>query len=271
MVLVPHPDRDVMPVPAPLLETHHLSVHYGARSALHDVTMRVLPGETLGLLGPNGAGKSTLLKSLAGMIPPSHGRVEWQGEPLRGAHAEITYVPQRAGADWDFPISVLDVTLLGLAPQRPRWRPFDRHDRDRAMEALARVEMDGLAGAQIGALSGGQQQRVFLARALMVCGRVLLLDEPFTGVDAPTQEILVDIIAGLRDRGSAIVYATHDLHQAIDISDRIALINREVIAEGPPSEVVTTDALTRAFGGSVIILDQRRPNASQLAVREVAR
>lgn len=239
---------------SPIVTCENLSVHYEDRSALRDISTSFYKGETLGLLGPNGAGKSTLLKVIAGMLPASHGRVLFRGEAISGAHPCITYVPQRSEVDWSFPISVLDATLLGLAPKRPRWKPFSRQDRDLAMHALEQVRMDDLASAQIGALSGGQQQRVFLARALLACGEVLLLDEPFTGVDIPTQKMLVAIFHQLSQKGTAIVYATHDLQQAARASDRVLLLNGEVIASGPPAEAMNHDSLQQTFGGQVLVL-----------------
>jgi ABC-type Mn2+/Zn2+ transport system ATPase subunit len=245
----------------PILSTDQLGVHYESRSALRNVTLGFFPGETVSLLGPNGAGKSTLLKVVAGMLPPSHGDVWFEGKPLTGPHPLVTYVPQRAGADWTFPISVLEATMLGLTRTRSRWRPFGQADRDRVMTALGQVGMDHLAGAQIGALSGGQQQRVFLARALLACGKVLLLDEPFTGVDVPTQEMLVELIEKLRRNGTATVYATHDLQQAARTSDRVLLLNERVVADGSPREVLTESLLHQTFGGQVIVLTAPTPVA----------
>jgi ABC-type Mn2+/Zn2+ transport system ATPase subunit len=248
----------------PTLECQGLSVHYEDRSALRDINVAFYPGETTGLLGPNGAGKSTLLKVIAGMLPASHGQVRFLGEPIRGAHPRITYVPQRSETDWAFPISVLDATLLGLATKRSRWKPFSRKDREVALNALRQVRMDYLASAQIGALSGGQQQRVFLARALMACGDVLLLDEPFTGVDIPTQEMLVGIFHELSQRGTTVIYATHDLQQAARTSDRVLLINGDLIAYGEPSAAMNHDALQRTFGGQVVVL--QAPEAVEAGV-----
>lgn len=242
------------PAPSPIIQAQGLSVHYEDRSALRNVDLAIFPGETLGLLGPNGAGKSTLLKVIAGMLPASHGQVTFRGGRITGPSPCITYVPQRSGADWTFPISVMDAVLLGLAPTRSRWKPFSRKDRHQAMHALEQVKMDHLASAQIGALSGGQQQRVFLARALLACGDVLLLDEPFTGVDVPTQEMLVEMFDDLRHAGTAIVYATHDLQQAARTSNRVALLNGDVVAYGTPSEALDHDSLQRTFGGQMIIL-----------------
>ena len=179
-----------MAIPGPTrLETDHLGVHFGDRPALIDVTCRFAAGESVSVLGPNGAGKSTLLKVMAGILTPSHGVVRFDGSPLRHPSPAIVYVPQRTGVDWSFPLSVLDVTLLGRGFRRSRLRPYTEADHEAADRALRQVGMDTLAGAQIGQLSGGQQQRVFLARALVQQGEIYLLDEPFTGVDIPTQEL----------------------------------------------------------------------------------
>ncbi len=244
----------------PILSAHGVSVHYENRSALRDVDLDIVPGTTTSLLGPNGAGKSTLLKVFAGMIPPSHGEVTFENEPIHSARDCVIYVPQRSGTDWTFPISVLDATLLGLSRARSRWRPFSRNDREMAMHALEQVGMDHLSHAQIGALSGGQQQRVFLARALLSNGRVLLLDEPFTGVDIPTQEMLVELFARLRRQGTAIVYATHDLQQAAVTSDDVVLLNGGIIARGTPRQVMTEELLRETFGGQIIIVNQDAPS-----------
>lgn len=240
----------------------NLAVHYENRSALRGVNITVQSGHITALLGPNGAGKSTLLKVLAGMISPSHGSVAFENTDLTGPHPQITYVPQRSDVDWKFPISVMECTLLGLSSSRSRWKPFSRKDKDLAMQALNDVRMDHLAEAQIDALSGGQQQRVFLARALLNKGEVLLLDEPFTGVDVPTQTMLVDILNDLRGKGTAIVYATHDLAQAAKTADNAVLLNGEIIAEGSPVDIFTAENLTRAFGGELVSIESLQEAAA---------
>lgn len=251
-------------ISAPALTTHNLSVHYGNRPALEDVSIDVRAGEVVGLLGPNGAGKSTLLKVIAGMVPASHGTCLFQGRPIRGAQPGITYVPQRSSAVWTFPISVLDAVLLGLARTTPRFRGFNPDERQQALEALRHVEMERYADVQIGALSGGQQQRVFLARALLACGTILLLDEPFTGVDVPTQELFVSLFDDLKAKGTSIIYATHDLEQARHASDTVMLINRRLIASGPPGEVFHSSILQEAFGGNVLVIQASSSHESAL-------
>jgi manganese/zinc/iron transport system ATP- binding protein len=237
----------------PVLVCADLSVHFGNRSALSGVDAAFAAGETVSLVGPNGAGKSTLLRVLAGLLPATHGTVRHNGAPVGGPNRAVVYVPQRTSVDWTFPVSVLDVVLMALAERRPRLRPFAGGDREAAHEALGRVGMERFAGVQIGQLSGGQQQRVFLARALLQGGEVYLLDEPFAGVDIPTQELLVSLFAGLRRTGKTIVYATHDLAQAARSSDRVFLLNRRLIAAGPPARVMTADNLRATFGGQAIL------------------
>ncbi len=237
----------------PVLRAQDLSIHYGPRSALDSVTLGILPGTITSLIGPNGAGKSTLLKAFAGVIEPTHGSVWYRDAEVRRPVQQVTYIPQRSDADWTFPISVIETVLLGLARRTPRWRPFDHGERRRALEALDQVGLAPLANVQIGALSGGQQQRVFLARALVACGDVLLLDEPFTGVDVPTQELFLQLFTGLSERGVTIVYATHDLQQALQSSSRAILLNNSVIADGPPAEVLTDERLTQTFQGRIMV------------------
>jgi manganese/zinc/iron transport system ATP- binding protein len=237
----------------PLLETAGLGVHFEQRSALEDINLTFYAGETVSLLGPNGAGKSTLLKVLAGMLPATHGDVRFEGSPVHRGNRRVIYVPQRTSVDWTFPVSVLDVVLMARAPYRTRWLPFGERDKQAALHALDQTGMRRLADVQIGALSGGQQQRVFLARALVQQGDVYLLDEPFAGVDIPTQELLVDLFDHLRRQGRTVIYATHDLAQAARSSDRIILLNRRAVAVGPPAEVMTTANLQATFGGEAII------------------
>ncbi len=257
------------PLPGVKVERTHrlvvrdLSVHYGSRPALAGLNVTFAPGETVSLVGPNGAGKSTLLKVLAGILPPSHGVAELDRQPIRRPSAAVVYVPQRTSADWSFPVNVLDVVLLTRLRRRSRFLPFGDAERSRALGALDRVGMRDFAGVQIGQLSGGQQQRVFLARALLQDGVVYLLDEPFSGVDVPTQELLVELFDQLRASGKTIISATHNLYLATSSSDRIVLLNRQLIAEGSPEEVMTEAHLRSAFGGNLVVTHNNlgRPTA----------
>ena len=256
------------PAPSPArLVVAGLGVHFGARSALEGIDAHFGPAETVSLLGPNGAGKSTLLKVLAGMLPPTHGLVRFDGAPVRRPNPAVVYVPQRTGVDWTFPVSVLDVALMGAERRRSRFVPLGRAARVAALAALDRVGMAPLAGVQIGQLSGGQQQRVFLARALLQDGDAYLLDEPFAGVDVPTQELLVALFGRLRDAGKTIVYATHDLAQAAASSDRVLLLNRRLVAAGPPRAAMTAANLRAAFGGQAVVPfgSEREPGPGEAA------
>lgn len=237
----------------PLLVCEELSVHFDSRSALTGLQIAFHRGESISLVGPNGAGKSTLLRVMAGLLPATHGRVTLNGALIDGPNPAVIYVPQRTSVDWTFPVSVLDVVLMALARRRSRVRSFSLSDREAALDALRRTGMQRLAAVQIGQLSGGQQQRVFLARALLQEGQVYLLDEPFAGVDVPTQELLVSIFDALRGSGKTIVYATHDLARATRSSDRILLLNRKLIAAGPPALVMTAENLRATFGGAAIL------------------
>jgi ABC-type Mn2+/Zn2+ transport system ATPase subunit len=192
---------------------------------------------------------------VVGLVPRTGGEVLLDGRPLAGreARSRVAYVPQRNDVDWDFPISVEDVVLLGRQGRLGLWGRPGRADRQAAREALERLGMDGLRRAQIGELSGGQQQRVFLARALAQDGDVLLLDEPLTGVDTATQEVVVDLLHTLRAAGQAILVCTHDLPQAARVCDQLCLLNRVVTAFGPPSEILDAETLVRTYGGSGLV------------------
>ena len=240
------------------LQAEHLSVHFAERSALEDITLRFLAGETTSLVGPNGAGKSTLLKCLSGILAPSHGKVLLEGEIVRRPTPRVAYVPQRSDVDWKFPINVLDVALMGRALRTSRLYPVSNDDRRDALSALHEVRMSRFASIQIGALSGGQQQRVFIARALLQQADVYLLDEPFSGVDAPTQSLVLQILDDLRQSGKTIIFATHDLAMAEESADVCVLLNRTVVAAGPPSQTLTVPNLRSTFGGTMnVSIDAR--------------
>ncbi len=231
-----------------LIEVEHVSVAYGDRVALEDVSLTLHAGEVIAFVGPNGAGKSTLLKTIAGHVRPDIGTVTFA--PALGPHPrqQIIYVPQRDKLDWTLPASVLDLVLMGAYRQTSRWRPLRRESSDAALHALDVVGMRHHAGTQIGRLSGGQQQRVVLARALIRPAAIYLLDEPFTGVDAPTEALFEEVIVSLRDEGKCVVMATHNMDCARDTSDRIMVLSRRVVAIGPPDEALTPVTIAVAFG-----------------------
>ena len=186
---------------APRMQTVRLGVHFEDRSAIEDISLDFLASETTALVGPNGAGKSTLLRCLDGILAPTHGAVLLDGQPVHRPNPRVAYVPQRSDVDWKFPISVIDVALMGRTLRASRFLPVSNRDREDALAALAEVRMRRFAPVQIGALSGGQQQRVFIARALLQEADVFLLDEPFSGVDAPTQALVLQVLEDLRSAG----------------------------------------------------------------------
>jgi len=231
-----------MPV---ILQVDNLSIKYNGKYALRDVSFSVHAGERVAIVGPNGAGKSTLFKALVGLLHPASGTTSANG-------AEFGYVTQRSVVDWDFPVTVHDTVMMGriakigwLRWQRPR-------DREVVRQCLAQVGMLEYASTQIAELSGGQQQRVFIARALAQEANILLMDEPFTGVDAPSREAILEIIEGLRDHGVTVLVSTHDLNLAAERFDRLALLNHRLIAYGPPQEAITPETLSTAYGGQAL-------------------
>lgn len=218
------------------------------RNALHDVSFEVERGERLAVVGPNGAGKSTLFKLIVATLKPTVGEINIYGHDPDG-HICIAYVPQRSEVDWTFPATVEDVVMMGRVGQIGLFRWPGRRDRELVQASLARVNATHLAKKQIGELSGGQQQRVFIARALAQEAELLLMDEPLAGLDIPNQQAIFDILDGLRPDGVTVMVATHDLNLAAERFDRIMLLNREIVALGPASAVLTSDNLLRAYGG----------------------
>jgi ABC-type Mn2+/Zn2+ transport system ATPase subunit len=227
---------------------------YGDHVALEHVNLAVEAGSLLAVVGPNGAGKSTLLKVMAGLLEPVAGRVEILGAPPgREAH-RVAYLPQAESVDWSFPITVWEVVMMGrYASVGPLRRPR-AVDRGAAHEALERVGMIEHRERQIGALSGGQRRRVFLARALAARPDLFLLDEPVTGIDATTQEDLMDILEEQARSGKTVVATTHDLACAAQRFQRVAAVNRTIVAHGPASLVLDPSVLARTYGGHLLVL-----------------
>ncbi len=235
----------------PALAFDAVSVRYGAVTAVEDVSAEIPSGAMTAIVGPNGAGKSTLLKAALGVVPASSGRALFFGQSLDQMREKVAYMPQRASVDWDFPIRVIDVVLMGMQRQLGLLRPVRAADRAWAMDCLARVAMTDFAKRQIGALSGGQQQRVFLARALAQRAELYLLDEPFAGVDARTEAAIVTVLQALRDEGAAVVAVHHDLATVPEWFDRVLLLNRKLVAVGPVAEVFTPEMLRQTYGGQL--------------------
>lgn len=222
---------------------HDLVVRYEDFTALVGATFTVHYGEALGIVGPNGSGKSTLLKTIAGLLLPASGTLSVLGSPPRKlAAGTIAYVPQVEAVDWSFPATVWDVVAMGRFARLRFWQRFGARDREVVRHALDVVKMNDLAGRRISNLSGGQQQRAFVARAIAQEPRLLLLDEPTTGVDAATEEALRRIVRELVAGGMPVLMATHDLDRVDEWFDRLLVLDRRVLALGTPREVVESGA-----------------------------
>jgi len=240
-------------------------------TALRDASFRLEGGTICALVGVNGSGKSTLFKALMGFVTPRRGRVEIDGRPVREAQKQswVAYVPQAEEVDWTFPVSVRDVVMMGRYGYMNFLRLPRAADRAAVEESLRRLGMWDFRDRQIGELSGGQKKRVFVARALAQQGRVILLDEPFTGVDVKTEEALVTLLRELRDEGRLILVATHNLGSVPEFCDQVVLINRTVLAYGPTAQVFTAANLTRAFGGALRLFDLDRSTVNDHDGRQV--
>lgn len=236
------------------LQVHHLHAGYpGHRQAIQDVSFNVNRGERLAVIGPNGAGKSTLFKALAGIIPHTSGDVSTYGLDCRTSHTMIGYVPQYEDVDWQFPATVYDVVMMGRV-RKIGWLRFPRKvDRDGVYDALEQVGMAHLANRQIGQLSGGQKRRVFIARALVQETDIILLDEPFSGVDITSEDEIMETLEHLNSTGITIILSTHDLQTASTRFDRLMLLNQQLIAIGKAEDVFTPENLRRAYGGAVSV------------------
>ena len=236
----------------PILDVQHITVRYNGRVALEDVTFHLHAGERIAVVGPNGAGKSTLFKVVAGVLQPSAGEVNIFGSRPR-SHVCIAYIPQRSQVDWNFPVSVADVVMMGRSAKLGLLNWPRKNDWEYVQRALEIVELSDLAGRQIGQLSGGQQQRMFIARALAQEAELMLMDEPLSGLDTPSQEGLLNLLDTLREQNVTVLVATHDLDQAARHFDRIMLLNHRIIAFDVPQNVLHTEHLLQAYGGRLKI------------------
>lgn len=241
-------------IAAPPLELHDLTVAYHRKPVLYGIDVAVPEGRLVGIVGPNGAGKSTLIKAVMGLLPASAGWVKVFGKSYRENCHRVGYVPQRESVDWDFPVNVMDVVLMGRYGRlRLAQRPTKK-DREVARECLDKVKMLPFANRQIGNLSGGQQQRVFLARALAQESDLYLMDEPFVGVDAATETAIIEILRELVSRGKTLLVVHHDLATAKEYFDMLLLLNMRLVAFGPTDEVFTPEILQTTYGGRLTIL-----------------
>jgi len=235
------------------VEIENVTVAYNGKVALHSASLQLQAGSIHGLVGMNGAGKSTLFKAIMGFVKPATGTISIDGLSIHQAQKRnlVAYVPQSEEVDWDFPVSVHDVVMMGRYGYMNLLRIPRAIDKQSVRASLERVEMWEMRDRQIGELSGGQKKRAFFARALAQQGTVLLLDEPFAGVDIKTEKMMIDLLTELRQSGHTILISTHDLASITTFCDRVVLVNRSILAYGSTDEVFTEENLARAFGGSV--------------------
>jgi manganese/zinc/iron transport system ATP- binding protein len=249
---VVEPGSTAMP---PAVGVRNISVSYQGRSVLRSVSFDTAAGQLVGIIGPNGAGKSTLLKAMLGLIPRDSGTAKVFGEPMSQSRRRVAYVPQTEAVDWDFPVTVFEVVLMGRYGRLGLWGRPGRRDRQAAVEALESVGMQDYQKRHIRRLSGGQQQRVFLARALCQQADAFLLDEPLAGVDAATEHAIFELIKRLTDDGKTLLVVNHDL-AVLNRFDAVMLLNQRVIAYGPPAEVVTDKNMRHTYAGRLSVLDR---------------
>ena len=242
-------------LPPPVLEIHDMTVAYHRRPVLWDVDLTIERPSLVGIVGPNGAGKSTLIKAVLGLVPPASGQVTIFGRPASSQRQLVGYVPQRESVDWDFPVSVLDVVLMGTYGRLGWFRRPGRAERDWAMDCLRHVGLADLANRQIGQLSGGQRQRTFLARALAQRAEIYFMDEPMAGVDAATERIIFSLLRELREAGKTVLVVHHDLRTVPAYFDEVVLLNMRLVASGPTDKVFTNENLRKTYGGRLGILE----------------
>lgn len=240
----------------PVLEIHDLTVTYDKKPVLWGVDLSIPKGALVGIVGPNGAGKSTLIKSIMGLTDISSGYCKLFDASLNKVRDQVSYVPQRESVDWDFPISALDVVLMGRYGKLGLFRRPRKADKEAAIEALKKVGMLPFKGRQISQLSGGQQQRVFLARSLAQHADLYFMDEPFAGVDASTEKSIIDTMKEMSSNGKTVVVVHHDLQTVQKYFDWVILLNTRLVASGPIEDVFTEKLLDETYGGKLSLLSE---------------
>ena len=239
----------------PVLDVHDVTVAYHRKPVLWDIDFTLDAPSLVGIVGPNGAGKSTFIKAILGLVPLASGEVSVFGQPVAKQRKLIGYVPQRESVDWDFPVSVLDVVLMGTYGKLGWFRRPGAAQRELARKCLDHVGLGQLAHRQIGQLSGGQQQRTFLARALAQQADIYLMDEPMAGVDAATERIVFALLRELREQGKTVLVVHHDLRTVPMYFEQVVMLNMRLVAAGPTATTFTQDNLHKTYGGRLSILD----------------
>ena len=239
-----------------IISVKNLTVTYNKKPAIKGINLEIESSSIIGIVGPNGAGKSTLLKGILGLLPADTGEVKIFGKDIKDSLKRVSYIPQKEQFDWDFPINVSEVVMMGRYPYLSLFGSPKESDKQIVNRVLEKVEMKKYAHTQIRNLSGGQQQRIFLARALAQESDIYFLDEPFVGVDAKTETAIFNLIKELKSEGKTIMIVHHDLSKVEDYFDKIILINQILIAYGDTSKVFTPELLHRTYGGQLTILQK---------------
>ncbi len=249
-----------------VLEAQGLSMAYGPVMALENVDAAFRKGTCTGIIGPNGAGKSTLLQVLAGLLDGYSGQVMWNGRLRRGFDSSFAYLPQAAQVDWNFPVSVGDVVQMGSYPKLNWWRKFTQSDREAVDAAMERMHISRLSDRLIRELSGGEKQRTFLARALVQQAQIFLLDEPFAGLDFPSQEQLGKVLRELVADGRILICSYHELATVQGVFDQVVFLNRRVVASGAVGTVMTADNIEATYGHIMPLVGQAAPSGNQESI-----
>jgi manganese/zinc/iron transport system ATP- binding protein len=238
-----------------ILDVHDVTVAYHRKPVLWDIDLTLDRPQLVGVVGPNGAGKSTLIKAILGLVPRASGEVKIFDQPVAKVRKRIGYVPQRESVDWDFPINVLDVVLMGTYGRLGWFRRPSARDRKWAQECLDKIGLGSYANQQIGQLSGGQQQRTFLARALAQRADIYFMDEPMAGVDAATEHAVFKLLQELRADGKTVIVVHHDLRTVPRYFDHVILLNMRLVASGPTNTTFTRENLQKTYGGRLDVLE----------------
>ncbi len=241
---------------SPAIAIKNLTVRYGTKAVLWNINVDLPRGKVIGLVGPNGAGKTTLIKAIMALVPQEKGTILLYGKPLEEVREHVSYMPQRQSIDWNFPITVQNVVMMGCYPSIGLFRKPRKEHHDRVIHALRKTQIAHLAQRPIGALSGGQQQLVFLARSLAQQADLYLLDEPFAGVDSKTEEIILGVLQQLAKEEKTIVIVHHSLASVAQYCDYTVLVNTYIHAHGPTKEVLQPSLLKKTYGNSSMILDR---------------
>lgn len=239
-----------------VLEIKDLTVAYHNQVILHNIHLSVPKGKLVGIIGPNGAGKSSLLNAVMELIPKHNGEIKILGEQLKKVRDKVAFIPQRDSVDWDFPITVIEVVLMGRYAKLPWYKKTSAQDKKIALDCLTKVKMLSFADRHISELSGGEKQRVFIARALAQEAEVYCMDEPLVGIDATSEKEIMEILSTMKNEGKSIFIVHHDLQSSVDYFDWVIFINRQIIACGEITSTFTLQNLQNTYGGALSILTQ---------------